>query len=112
MQLLLIITLVYAPSARQVHEQTVQMPVGATVADALEVAKSREGWPEIPVNAGIGIWGQAANLTQRLTTNDRVEIYRPLLVDPKVARRLRFAKQGSKQAGLFAKRRTGGKAGY
>lgn len=109
---MLTITLVYAPSARQVHEQTVQILEGATVAAVLETAKKLEGWPEIPVGVGIGIWGQEADLTQRLAMNDRVEIYRPLRVDPKVARRLRFAKQGSKQAGLFAKRRSGGKAGY
>lgn len=109
---LLNITLVYAPVARQVHEQIVQIPEGATVADALEVAKKLEGWPEIPVGAGIGIWGQTVNLSQHLSKNDRIEIYRPLQVDPKVARRLRFARQGSKQAGLFAKRRSGGKSGY
>jgi len=33
-------------------------------------------------------------------------------VDPKVARRERFARQGAKTAGLFAKRRAGAKAGY
>jgi putative ubiquitin-RnfH superfamily antitoxin RatB of RatAB toxin-antitoxin module len=43
---------------------------------------------------------------------DRVEIYRPLTVDPKVARRQRFNKQGAKAAGLFARKRAGAKAGY
>jgi hypothetical protein len=33
-------------------------------------------------------------------------------VDPKVARRERFKKQGARGTGLFAKRRKGGKAGY
>jgi putative ubiquitin-RnfH superfamily antitoxin RatB of RatAB toxin-antitoxin module len=41
-----------------------------------------------------------------------VEIYRGLLVDPKVARRERFRKQGARAAGLFAKRRPGAKPGY
>jgi putative ubiquitin-RnfH superfamily antitoxin RatB of RatAB toxin-antitoxin module len=41
-----------------------------------------------------------------------VEVYRELLVDPKVARRERFRKQGSRAAGLFARRKPGAKAGY
>ena len=59
-----------------------------------------------------GIWGRAAMPTQVLEDGDRVELYRALRVDPKVARRERFKGQGSRGAGLFAKRRAGGKAGY
>ncbi len=40
-----------------------------------------------------GIWGKPCALTQQLKADDRVEIYRPLLVDPKDARRARQAKQ-------------------
>jgi putative ubiquitin-RnfH superfamily antitoxin RatB of RatAB toxin-antitoxin module len=47
-----------------------------------------------------------------LRDQDRIEVYRPLLVDPKVARRERFVKQGARGAGLFAKKRQGAKAGY
>ncbi len=43
---------------------------------------------------------------------DRLEIYRPLTVDPKVARRERFSRQGARTTGLFARRRAGGKSGY
>jgi len=43
---------------------------------------------------------------------DRLEVYRPLTVDPKVARRARFVRQGAKTAGLFANKRPGAKAGY
>ncbi|MBC7601765.1 MAG: RnfH family protein, partial [Ramlibacter sp.] len=43
---------------------------------------------------------------------DRVEVYRVLIVDPKVARRERFRKQGNNNAVLFATRRVGAKAGY
>jgi putative ubiquitin-RnfH superfamily antitoxin RatB of RatAB toxin-antitoxin module len=41
-----------------------------------------------------------------------LEILRSLRVDPKVARRERFQRQGAKTAGLFAKRRVGAKPGY
>ena len=43
---------------------------------------------------------------------DRLELYRSLTVDPKLARRQRFASQGARAAGLFARRRPGGKQGY
>ena len=51
-------------------------------------------------------------LAYMLRADDRVEVYRPLQVDPKVARRERFVRQGAKSAGLFTKRRPGAKAGY
>jgi sulfur carrier protein len=47
-----------------------------------------------------------------LRDQDRVEFYRGLRVDPKVARRERFSKQGARASGLFAKRRPGSKPGY
>ena len=47
-----------------------------------------------------------------LQLQDRVEVYRALKVDPKVARRERFAKQGARTTGLFASKRPGAKAGY
>jgi putative ubiquitin-RnfH superfamily antitoxin RatB of RatAB toxin-antitoxin module len=49
---------------------------------------------------------------QALKDGDRIELCRPLTVDPKVARRERFKRQGAKGTGLFANRRKGGKAGY
>lgn len=51
----------------------------------------------------VGIWGLKSGLDHRLNDRDRIEIYRELRVDPKVARRERFNRQGSKSAGLFAK---------
>ena len=39
-------------------------------------------------------------------------VHRELKVDPKVARRERFVKQGARTTGLFAKKRLGAKAGY
>ena len=37
-----------------------------------------------------GIWGRVQPLDTLLRDRDRVELYRPLLVDPKEARRLRY----------------------
>ncbi|MCB2018938.1 MAG: RnfH family protein, partial [Hydrogenophaga sp.] len=47
-----------------------------------------------------------------LRDGDRLELYRPLRVDPKVARRERFVGQGAKAAGLFSRRRPHSKSGY
>ena len=107
------VTVVYAPQPRQVCEITLQVPPGSTATDALRqsgvlVSLSAE---EIAV-LELGIWGRKVPGNQTLRAHDRVELYRPLTVDPKVARRERFARQGAKGAGLFAKRRAGAKAGY
>ena len=56
--------------------------------------------------------GKKTNPDHALRDLDRIEICRALTVDPKVARRERFQKQGSSRAGLFSKRRAGAKPGY
>jgi putative ubiquitin-RnfH superfamily antitoxin RatB of RatAB toxin-antitoxin module len=111
------ITLVYAPEARQMRQWMIDMPAGSTLAQALvqsgamaELADLAEQLATGELTAGI--WGRAAMPSQVLENGDRVELYRALRVDPKVARRERFKGQGSRGAGLFAKRRAGGKAGY
>jgi putative ubiquitin-RnfH superfamily antitoxin RatB of RatAB toxin-antitoxin module len=107
------IVLVYAPAARQVREWQLSLPDGATVAQAIEASGIRLEFPErASARLASGVWGKKAGLTHKLQAGDRVEIYRPLRVDPKVARRERFNKQGVKKSGLFANRRAGAKAGY
>ena len=70
-------------------------------------------FPELDLGqAVVGVWGRKAPPGQVLRDRDRIEIYRPLQVDPKVARRERFRKQGARSSGLFAHKRAGGKAGY
>lgn len=107
------ITVLYSPVPRQVLERKLELPEGATLEDALRQC-DLEAWlgdSEL-AHAAAGIWGRRAMPQQLLREGDRVEIYRPLRVDPKVARRERFRKQGTRGAGLFAKRRPGGKPGY
>lgn len=110
------VVVAHAEAPGQVREQVLTLPAGATVAEALAAC----GWPEFPaqnladlaVSGALGLWGRKTTPEQVLREGDRVELYRPLRVDPKVARRERFARQGAKRAGLFAQRRAGGKAGY
>lgn len=104
---------VYSPVAGQVIEVRVSLPQGATARDALHASGlaalhdglggSGDDW---------GVWGTPVRPEQVLVAGDRVELYRPLKVDPKSARRERFKKQGSRRAGLFSKQRVNAKAGY
>jgi len=103
----------YAPAARQVCEIALRLPAGSTVAQALQASGLAGRFPELDLlQAPVGVWGRKATREQALRAQDRVEVYRALRVDPKVARRERFAKQGAGRAGLFASKRAGAKSGY
>jgi putative ubiquitin-RnfH superfamily antitoxin RatB of RatAB toxin-antitoxin module len=111
------ITVVYASEPLNVREWRTQLPEGSTLRQALAHCGALQELPDLSelLSTGVlsvGIWGRAARADQLLLEDDRVEIYRPLRVDPKVARRERFKGQGSRGAGLFAHKRAGGKAGY
>jgi putative ubiquitin-RnfH superfamily antitoxin RatB of RatAB toxin-antitoxin module len=93
-----------------VAEQALLLPAGACVRDALVAAGMTA--PETAEGPDVGIWGRASSLDMPLQPGDRIELYRPLRVDPKIARRERFRSQGARATGLFAKQREGGKSGY
>ena len=106
------IEVIYSPAKRQVCTWTLEPAPGFTLQDALDVSVFSD-FPELRSAQLItGIWGKKMGLNHVLQPSDRVEIYRALQVDPKVARRERFKRQGAKTAGLFAKIRAGAKAGY
>ena len=113
-----VITAVFSPSARSVVEQVLQLGENSTVGRAVEIVSRIPGFEMLKNLTAhrltVVIWGQKADSDQLLQSGDRLEICRLLVVDPKVARRLRFKGQGAKikSAGLFAKRRDGAKAGY
>lgn len=108
------ITIVYSAKPREVIEKLVELEAGSSVAQALQASGLLAELPEgASLAFGAGVWGKKVSPTHVLRDQDRLEIYRPLTVDPKAARRERFVGQGAKKAaGLFAKRRTGAKAGY
>ena len=115
------VTLCWSMVARHVHEVSLQVPVGSTVQDVLEqgVALSLQQ-PTSSDSASLsslqfqqpGIWGKKVPWAQLVKADDRIELYRPLKVDPKVARRQRFKRQGKGRTGLFANRKSGSAAGY
>lgn len=107
------VTVVYSPEAREVQEVTLELLAPCSVLQALQKSGLLARYPEIDnLHTAVGVWGRKAPLDQLVRDQDRVEVYRPLRVDPKVARRERFARQGSRGAGLFVKKRAGAKAGY
>lgn len=110
------ITVVHCLAPRQVNEYELELPEGATAGQALQACglcqgagnslqEKADGWL-------IGIWSRRCTVDTPLQDGDRLEVYRPLRVDPKVARRERFKGQGARTAGLFARRRPGAKPGY
>ena len=107
------ITVVYSAGPRSVFETRLTVPAGCTAHDARDRAAPVWGIQTETLRLlHLGVWGKPVAAEHLLRDGDRLELYRPLTVDPKVARRERFARQGSKGAGLFAARREGGKAGY
>lgn len=76
------------PSRQEVIELTVRP--GATVEQVIRESGLLERFPEIDLaRSRVGIFGEIAGLLDLVRDGDRVEIYRPLLADPKEARRRR-----------------------
>jgi putative ubiquitin-RnfH superfamily antitoxin RatB of RatAB toxin-antitoxin module len=106
------IEVVYSPGPRQVRSWVVALAAGSTLESALQETAYSD-FPELrSERLAVGVWGNKSALSYLLKPGDRVEVYRVLRVDPKVARRERFKRQGAKTAGLFSKTRAGAKAGY
>lgn len=107
------VTVVYSPAPREVREVSMSVAPSCSVLQALGDSGLLQSFSDIDLRtAVVGVWGRKVPLTQVLRDNDRIEIYRTLTVEPKVARRERFAKQGARTTGLFVKKRPGAKAGY
>ncbi len=80
----------FSPQPGVVDLVALALPAGATVADALQ-ASGLVQRHKLPVEGlRLGVWSKLREPTAVLRDRDRVEIYRPLLVDPKEARRQRY----------------------
>lgn len=81
------VEVVYATPEVQAIE-TVRLPEGATVAHAITASGLLDRFPEIDLRRqAVGIYGTRVRLTDTVTVDDRVEIYRALRADPKEMRR-------------------------
>ena len=73
---------------------SLEVTVGMTLREAIWSSGVLERHPEIELGlVRVGVWGRWATLDSVLRVGDRVEIYRPLQVDPKEVRRRRAAKK-------------------
>ncbi|MPW04596.1 RnfH family protein [Paraburkholderia sp. CNPSo 3155] len=81
-----------------------ELPAGATLQQAIDASGILQRFPSIDLNTQkVGVFGKLKPLDTVLADHDRVEINRPLLVDPKVSRQRRVEK--TRKAGSIEGRR-------
>ncbi len=81
------VEVVFATAERQ-RLVELALPVGATVRDAIRRSGLSKHFPDVDLDAlEVGIWGRVVPREQLLKDGDRVEVYRPLELDPREARR-------------------------
>ena len=75
-----------------------KVPKGTTLIEAIELSGILKKFPEIdPTSSKLGIFGRISKADTELREKDRVEIYRPLIADPKESRKKRAEKKESKK---------------
>jgi len=82
---------------------TVALPAESTLGDAVDAALPalQAAFPTVDFSTlAVGVWGETANLERLVQAGDRVEIYRPLTADPKLARRTRVDQAAKRRAAL------------
>jgi len=84
------VEVVYCPAPGQVDRVALDLPEGACLQDAVEASGlcARHALDAAMLKSGI--WGRVQPPQTPLRDRDRIELYRPLKVDPKEARRLRY----------------------
>lgn len=81
------VEVVFAAHSRQVLI-ALEVPSGSTVADVLAASTIDRRFPDFPIaEFAVGIWGRVVERDHEVRNGDRVEVYRPLQIDPREARR-------------------------
>lgn len=79
------------------HKQTIipiTVPIGATAIQAIEQSGILAIWPEINLDTlSIGIFSKKVKPETLVKDGDQIELYRPLKIDPKEARKLRASRK-------------------
>jgi putative ubiquitin-RnfH superfamily antitoxin RatB of RatAB toxin-antitoxin module len=97
------VEVVYATPDEQVLEQLV-VPADATIESVIHRSGLLQRFPEIDLAVNkVGVFGKAAALSAGLNDGDRIEIYRPLIADPKEARKKRAAEGKAMKKGAREK---------
>lgn len=92
------VEVVYCAGPGQTDRVQIQMAPGATLADALQASGLLQRHALAAHGLSAGVWGRVQPPGWLLRDDDRVEIYRPLQVDPKETRRQRYRQQRQKAA--------------
>lgn len=92
------VEVVYCPSPGVNDFTSLRLAEGATVTDALRASGVLQRHALVAENLKLGVWSKPREATSPLRDRDRIEIYRPLTVDPKEARRLRYKRHRDKAA--------------
>jgi len=91
------VELVWSPGAGDVQHRWLTLEEGATLESALRGCADFMAAQHLPLEQlRLGVWGRVRPLDTPLRERDRIEVYRPLTVDPKEARRQRYAKRGER----------------
>ena len=78
----------YAETGRQFLRE-IELPAGSTLGEAIVRSAVADEMRIDVATFDVGIWSKPATRDRVLADGDRVELYRPLLIDPKAARRAR-----------------------
>lgn len=92
----LTVEIVWSPAERQLAHHVLQVMPGTTAAQALQLAQTLGiGAPASGESWTVAVWGKVRPADYTLRSGDRIELLRPLRVDPKEARRQRYRRDGS-----------------
>ncbi len=81
----------YSPQAGIVWRRTLMVVQGCSIGEALQASEVLLLHAELDLTTlKLGVWGHARTIDECVRAADRIEIYRPLRVDPKEARRQRY----------------------
>lgn len=87
--------------------RTVECRQGARIGDAIEASGIRAEVPELRLaTLDVGVFSRPRRLDDPLRDGDRVELYRPLSIDPKQARQLRVEARRRRKIELTARDRS------
>jgi putative ubiquitin-RnfH superfamily antitoxin RatB of RatAB toxin-antitoxin module len=90
------VSVVFSPGPGEVDEVALELPAGATVAQALDASALRQRHPQCNWSAlAVGVWGVPCRRDRVLREHDRVEVYRALVADPMESRRRRQKTQAA-----------------
>lgn len=86
------VSVAYSENGQQPVWLFVEVPKDSTVRDAIERSGMLERFPQIDLEQQkVGVYGKFVKLNAPLNEGDRIEIYRPITVDPKTVPQRKIA---------------------